>query len=141
MSPKVWWKVKETIFLIHTNFLTMIIISLFYCWRKVFILIYMDDYMFALVYMDDWEKFNETSLPEKKNFTVNQIWKLYAHAKRVCKDFEIKNIGKYHDLYLQSDTLLLSDVFVNLRNISLVWIKITTFFKRHVSIILWSSSS
>ena len=31
----------------------------------------MDDYMFALVYMDDWEKFNETSLPEKKNFTVN----------------------------------------------------------------------
>ena len=23
----------------------------------------------------------------------------YMHAKRVCKDFEIKNLGEYHDLY------------------------------------------
>ena len=40
----------------------------------------------------------------------------YAHARRVCMDFEIKNLGGYHDLYVQSDTLLLSDVFVNFRN-------------------------
>ena len=40
----------------------------------------------------------------------------YAHAKRVCIDFEIKNLGGYHDLYVQSDTLLLSDVFENFRN-------------------------
>ena len=31
----------------------------------------------------------------------------YAHAKRVCKDFKIKNLGEYHDLYIQSNTLLL----------------------------------
>ena len=30
----------------------------------------------------------------------------YEHAKRVCKDFEIKIFGEYHDLYVQSDTLL-----------------------------------
>ena len=24
----------------------------------------------------------------------------YTHAKRVCKDFEIKNLGEYHDLYV-----------------------------------------
>ena len=28
----------------------------------------------------------------------------YMYAKRVFKDFEIKNLGTYHDLYL-SDTL------------------------------------
>ena len=37
----------------------------------------------------------------------------YAHAKRVCKDFQIKNLGKKHDLHVQSDTLLLEDIFEN----------------------------
>ena len=35
----------------------------------------------------------------------------YRHAKWAGKDFEIKNLGKYHDLYVQSNTLLLADVF------------------------------
>ena len=35
----------------------------------------------------------------------------YMHAKRVCKDFENKNLGEYHDSYLQKSTLLLADVF------------------------------
>ena len=35
----------------------------------------------------------------------------YMHAKRVCKEFEIKKLGKYHDLYLKIDTLLLTNVF------------------------------
>ena len=43
----------------------------------------------------------------------------YAHAKRDCKDFEIKYLGEYHDLYVQSDTLLLADVFGNFRNMCL----------------------
>ena len=37
----------------------------------------------------------------------------YMHGKRVCKDFEIQNLGEYHDLYLKSDTLLSADVFKN----------------------------
>ena len=43
----------------------------------------------------------------------------YAHTKRVCRDFEIKKLGEYYDLYLQSDTLLLADVFENFRNMCL----------------------
>ena len=39
--------------------------------------------------------------------------------KRVCKDFEIKNLGEYHDLYVQSNTLLLADVFENFLNMCL----------------------
>ena len=37
----------------------------------------------------------------------------YVYAKRVCKDFEIKNLGEYHDLCVESDKLLLPDVFEN----------------------------
>ena len=39
--------------------------------------------------------------------------------KKVCKDFEIKNLGEFHNLYIQSDTLLLADVFENFKNICL----------------------
>ena len=41
----------------------------------------------------------------------------YAHAKKVCKDFEIKHLGEYHDFYVQKNTLLLADVFKNFRNV------------------------
>ena len=41
------------------------------------------------------------------------------HAKRVCKDLEIKNFGEYHDLYFQSNTLLLDVVFENFRKVCL----------------------
>ena len=69
-------------------------------------------------YIDDWESFNET-LTEKEEFYSNLniediIDAEYIHAKRNCKDFEIKNLGQYHDLYLESDVFLL-DVFENFR--------------------------
>ena len=34
----------------------------------------------------------------------------YAHAKRVCKDFQIKHLGEYNDLYVQSDLLLFRNI-------------------------------
>ena len=41
------------------------------------------------------------------------------HMQNVCKDFEIKKLGEYHDLYVQSDFLLLADMFENFRNMFL----------------------
>ena len=43
----------------------------------------------------------------------------YVHAKRVCKELEIKKLGEYRDLYVQSYTLFLEDVFDNLRKMCL----------------------
>ena len=73
--------------------------------------------------MDDWEIFNET-LPEKEDFyshfNLEDITDVdYAHEKKACKDFEIKKLGEYHDLHVQSDTLLLAGVFNNFRNMCL----------------------
>ena len=41
----------------------------------------------------------------------------YGHTNRICKNFEIKNLEEYHDLCVQSDELLLAEVFGNFRNI------------------------
>ena len=40
----------------------------------------------------------------------------YRHGNNVLKRFKLKNLGECHDLYIQSDTLLLADVFENFRN-------------------------
>ena len=43
----------------------------------------------------------------------------YTHAKRVCKDFKVKNLGEDHDLYVSTDRLLSADVFNDIRNMYL----------------------
>ena len=43
----------------------------------------------------------------------------YMHAKKVCKDFEIKKLDEYSNFHLKSNTLLLSDVFGNFRKMCL----------------------
>ena len=43
----------------------------------------------------------------------------YPHTKEVSKGFEIENLGEYHDLCIENDTLLLDDVFGNFRNMCL----------------------
>ena len=72
--------------------------------------------------MDDWEKFSEISLPEKEDFYILLIIEDitdadYEHAKRVCKDFQINNLGEHNGLYVPSNTLLMADVFENFQNI------------------------
>ena len=72
-------------------------------------------------YMDSEEIFDDTSLPDKEAFhselNLEDITdKDYEHAQKVWEVFEMKNHGEYHDLYVQSDTLLLADVFEKFRD-------------------------
>ena len=71
--------------------------------------------------MDSWERFNETPLPDKealysKLYLEEITDENYIHAQKVFEEFTIKNLAKYHDLYVQSDTLLLADIFENFKN-------------------------
>ena len=72
-------------------------------------------------YIDNWERFDETSLPDKESLysslNMENIDDIdYRHGNNVFKKFKLKNLREYHDLYVQSDTLLLADVFENFRN-------------------------
>ena len=83
--------------------------------NKFILLLRKDVYPYE--YMDCWERFDETSLPDKEAFYSNLNMKYitdvdHRHAKRVFKILNNKNLGDHHDLYIQSDTLLLADVFL-----------------------------
>ena len=74
--------------------------------------------------MDNWERFNKTSLPNKESFYSNLNMENiedihYRHGNNVFNKFKSNNLGEYHDLYVQSDTLLLGDVFENFRDMCL----------------------
>ena len=76
-------------------------------------------------YMDNWERFNETSLPSKESFYSNLNMENiedidYRHGNNVFNQFKLNNLGDYHDLYVQSDTLLLADVVENFRDMCLI---------------------
>ena len=72
-------------------------------------------------YMSSWDKFKEP-LPLDKNSYYSELNDAdisdndIAHVKNVCDTFKIKKLGKYHDLFVKSDTALLADIFENFRD-------------------------
>ena len=75
-------------------------------------------------YMDSWDKFKETSLPSIEKFYSNLNMSGvsdgdYEHACRVWREFGIRNMGEYHDLYLRTDVVLLANVFESFRRVCL----------------------
>ena len=80
-------------------------------------------------YMDSFKKFDETRLPTKEDFysILNNEHISdddYKHAQKVWNEFNIDNMGEYHDLYLKTDILLLADVFENFRKACLEYYKL-----------------
>ena len=78
--------------------------------------------VFPYDYMTDFSKLSATSLPSKDAF-YNQLNKTgisdedYAHAKRVWYAFNCKTMRDYHDLYLKTDVLLLTDIMTEFRRV------------------------
>ena len=74
-------------------------------------------------YMNTEERFKETKLPPKKAFysrlTGEGITEDYKHALNVWNVFKMKTFLDYHELYNETDVLLMADVFENFRNICL----------------------
>ena len=68
--------------------------------------------VYPFEYRDSWKRFNETTLPNKKafysKFYLENITDkdYYVHAQKVFEEFKLNNLGEYHDLYVQSDTLV-----------------------------------
>ena len=63
-------------------------------------------------YMSSWDRFEETKLPPKEAFysKLNMVGvssENYEHARSVLKQFGIRNLGEYHDLYLKTGVILL----------------------------------
>ena len=71
-------------------------------------------------YMDSWDRFKETSLPSIKRFYSNLNMHGvsdtdYEHACSVWREFGIRNMGEYQDLYLRTNVILLANVFKSFR--------------------------
>ena len=75
-------------------------------------------------YMDSEEKFKDKKLPPRKVFYSKLSGKGisekdYKHAWNVWNTFKMETLKDYHDLYNETDVLLLADVFENFRDICL----------------------
>ena len=69
-------------------------------------------------YMDRWKRFKEDNLPDEDSKLNNEhiTDDDYAHSQKVYDTFNIKNLGEYHDPYVQLGTAQLAYVFENFGN-------------------------
>ncbi|XP_022199851.2 uncharacterized protein LOC111056764 [Nilaparvata lugens] len=80
--------------------------------------------VFPYEYCNSWEKLEETPLPPEETFfnklTDSHISdEAYEHAQQMWEKFDCKTLGEYSDLYLETDVLLLADVFESFRDMCL----------------------
>ena len=71
-------------------------------------------------YMSSWDKFKESHPPIEAFYSKLNMSKIseddYQHAQQVWKEFGIRNLGDYHDLYLRTDVVLLAKGFEAFRD-------------------------
>ena len=71
-------------------------------------------------YMSSWDKFKESLPPTEAFYSELNMNKIseddYQHAQQVWKEFGIRNLGDYHNLYLRTNVVLLANVFEAFRD-------------------------
>ena len=77
--------------------------------------------IFPYSWFDGEQRMTETQLPPQSDFYSNLTEEGvsdsdYLHAQNVWNQFQMTSFKQYHDLYLQTDVLLLSDVFEQFRS-------------------------
>ena len=80
-------------------------------------------------FMDSFSKFNVTNLPSKDQFysklnNCNISDENYQFAQRVWKEMKCETFADYHDIYLKTDVLLLTDIFEKFRTTCLKYYKL-----------------
>ena len=85
-------------------------------------------------YIGNWERFKKITLPEEKDvyshLNIKDVTDAdYMYTKRFSIYFQIKSLGKYHYLYVQSDIFFLADVFSHFHN---MFLEIYVFDPAHV---------
>ena len=74
--------------------------------------------------MDTFRRFNETK-PSDKDEYYNILKRKgisdddYTFAVKIWDEFKLKNLGQLHDLYMNTDVMLLVDVFESFRKTSI----------------------
>ena len=75
-------------------------------------------------YMDSWDRFKEMSLPSIERFYSNINMSGvsdgdYEHACSIWREFKIRNMGEYHNLYSRTDVFILANVFKSFKGVCL----------------------
>ena len=78
--------------------------------------------VYAYDWVDSVDKFSEAQLPAKESFFSKLYGEGisdddYPHAQKVWEEFNCKTFRDYHNVYNESDVLILADVFENFRDV------------------------
>lgn len=100
--------------------------------------------VFCYDYIDEFSKFNDSNLPSKKYFYNNLTEEHisdsdYSYAKQIFKLFNLKSLGQYCEIYVESDCCLLACIFEAFRNTSLNYYELDPVYYFSLPGLAWDS--
>ena len=80
--------------------------------------------VYSYRYMNGWDKMKETTIPPKEEYYNDLVQRHisdedYQRAKEIWNTFGIETMGELQNLYMDTDVVLLTDIFKDFREFSL----------------------